>query len=276
MLEDVAVAAADAGALGDVDDAQRTRRRCAPGARRRTSPQRSQKRRCEARSRSPTVAAPGGGLVVDERRVRLVHDPHPGLPRPAGTSRRPRRPSGSPRRAGRPARSARAARTCTRRSRRAPTPVTFAGPQSRRLAAVAVVEPLRRLRVADRPAELDPPVGVAELRADDPDGSLSSLAAYCRQASQCVPGLHVRVEHDDVVRGVGRAQPAVDVRGEPAVLLAGDDRDALDRAQARAGAPRRSRRRPRRSAPARGASCGGCCARAARRRRRRGSSGSPP
>ena len=54
VLEDVPVAAADTGVLGHVDDAQHAVRRSRTLRASKNSTQRSQKTRCEARSRSPT------------------------------------------------------------------------------------------------------------------------------------------------------------------------------------------------------------------------------
>ena len=69
------------------------------------------------------------------------------------------------------------------------------------LEAVAVVEPLGRASVAHRAGELDAPVGVQQPRADDADVVL--LRGRVLQARQPAGlRLHVRVQHDDVARGV--------------------------------------------------------------------------
>ena len=69
VLEDVAVAAADAGVLGHVDDAQARRRRVRTSRRSKKSPQRAQKRRWEATLALAGVRARG---VTDSRWVRLA------------------------------------------------------------------------------------------------------------------------------------------------------------------------------------------------------------
>ncbi len=93
-----------------------------------------------------------------------------------------------------------------------------------------MVEPLRRVAVAHRAAELDAPVRVQQPRAHDPD----VIAAPRRVLERREPAgacLDIRVENDHVALGVGRAQSAVDVGREAVVVLPLDDLDPRDRAQ---------------------------------------------
>ena len=210
VLEDVAVPTADAGVLGHVDDPQapvaRARRaaRRRPSARRRSCDQRSQNSRWDSRSRSPTVGAARDRLVVDEPRGREVQDAEARLPRPqapvdvlvghrVALVEQPdaldHLPAHVHARAGDGERRARAP----------------GRPPVARLEAVAVVEPLRLIAVAHRAAELDAPVRVLQLRADDARVPVR-WAPYCRHSSQPGQRLDVGVQHDHVARGVaGRA-----------------------------------------------------------------------
>ena len=106
-----------------------------------------------------------------------------------------------------------------------------AGPQSGGLEAVAVVEPLRRVAVAHGPAELDAPVGVLQLRADDAD-VLVLVSRVLKTLKPARQRLDVGVQHDDVAVGFARAHAAVRVCGEARVLLRRDEHvDALDLSQ---------------------------------------------
>jgi hypothetical protein len=89
------------------------------------------------------------------------------------------------------------------------------------LEAVAVVEPLRRVAVAHRPAELDAPIGVLQLRADDA-GVGVAVGRVLQALQPAGQRLDVGVQHTHIALAVAGPQAAVDVRGEAGVALAGD------------------------------------------------------
>ena len=103
-------------------------------------------------------------------------------------------------------------------------------PMAGRLEAIAVVEPLGSVAIAHGAGELDPVVGVEQLRADDADVfAATRLVLKARQPASA--GDHVGVEHDDVVLRVRGAEPAVDVGREADVLVPVDDLGSLDPSQ---------------------------------------------
>ena len=215
MLEDVAVAAADARALCHVHDPQlpllRAHVTCVEelppalpedalrvalalaelgAARDRLVVIQARRGEVEdAQARLPRSQAPVDILVG--HRIALVQQPHA----PAGLTRDVHARAGHRQhRSGDP--------------RRAPV---------RRLEAIAMVEPLGRARVAHRAGELDAPVGIKKARAHGRHVvRLRSGVLQARKPARARLG--VGVEHDDVALGIGCTQAPVDVRGEAAVL----------------------------------------------------------
>ena len=198
VLEDDAVTAADDGALGDVDDAEPAVLGRPTRGSSKNDAQRSQNTRCDRCSRSPERGATRGGLVVIQPRRRDVGHLVSRLPgaqavvdvliaHAVGLVEEPDRvedvaPDVHARAGGGERRSGDVGRS----------PVG-------RLAAVAVVKPLRRARVADRAGVLDPVVRVQQLGAGDPGRPIAAHRVL--QARQPVAQRrHVGVEQDDVVR----------------------------------------------------------------------------
>ena len=168
MLEDVPVAAADAGVLGHVHDPQRPSGVRTSRALKKSS-QRSQKTRWEARSRSPSSRAAGDRLVVVEACGREVDHADARLPRAQAVIDVLVGHREALVEEARPARSRGGVMYMHAPVTASTGPAMPAGPQFAGLEAVAVVEPLGRAEVAHRATELDAPVGVEQLRAHDPD-----------------------------------------------------------------------------------------------------------
>ena len=81
-----------------------------------------------------------------------------------------------------------------------------------------MVEPLRRIAVAHRAAELDAPIRVEQLRSHHADVLVAPRGVL--QARQpAAQRLHVGVEDHDVAPRVGRAQAAVDIGRKALVAL---------------------------------------------------------
>ena len=203
MLEDVAVPAADAGVLGHVDDAQLAARRCARRARRRTSPQRSQKTRWEARSRSPTSVPRVTDSWWSRHARREVEDAEARPARRAGTvdvlvgHRVALVEQADP--LDQLARDVHAGA-----GHRQHGPGTRGRPPVAGLEAVAVVEPLGRAAGCARcPANWMRPSGYSSLAPTIADVVL--LGGGVLQARQpAAAGLDVGVEHDDVAARIAR------------------------------------------------------------------------
>ena len=242
VLEDVAVAAADAGVLGHVDDAQ-----AAVGG--------AHLARVEELAPARPEVALGLALALAEvgaARDRLAVHEHggggegdavPGLPAAQAVvdvlvghrvalvelaDLIDQRPAQVHARAGH-----REHRLGDRR-----------GAEVRRLEAEAVIEPLAGTEVAHGAGELDLAVGVEQLGADDAD-VVRLAGAVLERRKPVAARDHVGVQDDDVELVAGGAQAAVEVGGEAGVLLALDDLDPLDRAQRAPGARGRWRRRRR-------------------------------
>ena len=228
VLEDVAVPAAHAGALGHVYDAQR------PGlgahrARVEELPPALPEQPLGGELALAERSAARDGLVVDEPGGGEVHDAEARLPRAQAPVdvlvghrvtlvEQPH------------ALDHHASHVHTRPRHRQRRPRLARRPPAHRLEAVAVVEPLGGVEVAHRPAELDAPVGIQKLGSHDADVVLlRGGVLQARQPSR--PRLHVGVQHDDVAVLRGGAQATVDVGGEARVCGALDDLDPRDRPQ---------------------------------------------
>ena len=109
------------------------------------------------------------------------------------------------------------------------TCITAASPRSPSAAAVAVVEPLGLVRVADHARELDRAVRVEQLAARD------ARVARVRRVLEHVEPAGMRddvgVDQHDVLVGAGRGDPAVAVAREAALRGAEHELDAVTRLQ---------------------------------------------
>src|SRR5205807_5803766 len=102
-------------------------------------------------------------------------------------------------------------------------------PEPRAPQPEAMVKPLRRLRVAHRPGELDPAILVQELRPDDSNVLVTGVVLETLKPAGARQD--VGVENHDVVLRVRATDAAVDVRREAAILAALHELDAFDAPQ---------------------------------------------
>ena len=217
--------------LGDVDDPQLARRRCATVALvEERLPSARQKTRCDLRSRSPTCGAAGDRLVVVQPRGRGIEHSITSLP---GTQAvvdvlvaHPVPSSNSPTRS-----SARARDVHARAGRRKRRAGDLGRPPVGRLEPVAVVEPLGRVRVADRSARTE--FGCRDREAWRRRSRRSGPARPRTGGTRASRARATTSElsSNDVALRIGRPQAAVDVGREPAVVLARHDLDPVDLTQ---------------------------------------------
>ena len=125
------------------------------------------------------------------------------------------------------------------------------------LEAVAVVEPLGGAHVAVGARRLDPPVRVQQARAHDAD-LVVVVGRHLQRVQPAAVGRHVAVQHHHVLAGPGQLQAAVHAGGVAGVLGGLHELRAPRAPAARAGRPRGWRRPPPRSGPRRWRWCGGC------------------